>query len=339
MPMNAPVPADTKDRIVRGKRLPGRRPEAELAAYDLGTETLADAHAILDAIESGRLTKQYPAPLSATSTTVAGARKRPKGDEEAELFRAAKAGSIDARNRLITANMGLIHLVAKQFKRLGEARYEDLVAEGILGIARAIETFEPKRGHRFSTYAIHWIRAKVRRAFDKMLRDDEPAVPVTDKNQGDHYFIADDGRKIRRRAFAQSMDEVVHAVEGGDATFGDGLASEGESPEDAVLRNEVAVEVRRHVDEVVADEYARTDRTRADRARKIMFERMYVDDSSSGHPSGAHAVVTLQELGEATGLSREGIRLVESRLKRVLRRRLASYAPADATATVEATPR
>ncbi len=328
MSMNAPVPpesAKTVDRIARGKRLPGRRSKDELAAYDVGAEMLADAHAIMDAVASGRLTKQGPVDIRGKG--------RVKADEEARLIVQAKAGSIDARNRLITANMGLVHLIARPFLPLGE-NYHDLVSEGALGIARAIETFEPSRGYKFSTYAVHWIRARVRRAFDKMQHEDEPRVTITSRGEdGDHFITAEDGRKIRRRCFVQSTNEVLFDETGGSTTFGDGLASENESPEDAVIRAELEAEVRRHVDEVAVEQYdpyrkggelsSEHARLIGDRGRKIVAERLLVRDGSTPR--------TLQALGDDLGLSREAMRIAEEKMTRALRRRLAAYRPAAAT--------
>ena len=69
-------------------------------------------------------------------------------------------GSVLARDKLVMANLGLVHFVAKQMLRQ-HLRYEDLVHEGFLGLMRASKTFDPKRRLRFSTYGVFWIRAKI----------------------------------------------------------------------------------------------------------------------------------------------------------------------------------
>lgn len=70
-----------------------------------------------------------------------------------------------AAETMLLHNMGLIHSVAQ--RRVGQGlEYDDLVAHGIPGLVRAIELFDPTLGHKFSTYAMHWIRQSIGRAID-----------------------------------------------------------------------------------------------------------------------------------------------------------------------------
>lgn len=315
--MNAPVPPTT-DRLVRTKRPPGRKPDTEL-----GAETLADAHAVIDAVEAGRITKQH-------STNVVAKRRRLTAKEERALAIAARTGDIDARNSLIMANIGLVYLVARPHRGLGEATYNDLVQAGIFGVMRAIETFEPERGLKFSTYAVHWIRTKMQRARDEMLRHDEPVVPVFTRGEdGDHYITRNDGRKVRRRHFAQSIDAPLVGQGNGEPfsggeTFKDSLMGDEPSPEVLAIRHEVEVAVREAVDAVIVEQYAERKGISskhlieiAGRVRRIVNERMLCEGESK----------TLQQLGDDLGLSRETIRLCENRVRAMLRRRLAQFAP------------
>jgi RNA polymerase sigma factor (sigma-70 family) len=63
----------------------------------------------------------------------------------------------------------LVHKIARRYAWCG-ANYEDLVAEGFLGVAIAADRFDPERGFKFITYAHHWIRGKVQRAADKHIK-------------------------------------------------------------------------------------------------------------------------------------------------------------------------
>jgi RNA polymerase primary sigma factor len=83
--------------------------------------------------------------------------------EEAELARRARAGDEKAFRTLIENNLRLVISVAKRYQGMGLS-FEDLIQEGNLGLLKAAERFDPERGNRFSTYAIHWIRQGVQRA-------------------------------------------------------------------------------------------------------------------------------------------------------------------------------
>lgn len=81
---------------------------------------------------------------------------------DAELFRRAAIGDTVARNRLVEQNLGLVYRVARGYDRTGE-QFEDLVAEGALGLMHAIGRFDPGRGYAFSTYAMPWIHYRIDR--------------------------------------------------------------------------------------------------------------------------------------------------------------------------------
>ena len=66
---------------------------------------------------------------------------------------------------MLLHNMGLIHSVAQRLAGQG-LEYDDLVASGVPGLVRAIEKFDPHRGLKFSTYAMHWVRQSITRAID-----------------------------------------------------------------------------------------------------------------------------------------------------------------------------
>src|SRR5215213_2303678 len=83
--------------------------------------------------------------------------------EEISLSKRARAGDQRARNELVKRNLRLVVSVAKRYRGMG-LPFEDLIQEANLGLLRAVEKFDPDRGHRFSTYAVWWIRQAVGRA-------------------------------------------------------------------------------------------------------------------------------------------------------------------------------
>src|SRR5262249_14818433 len=83
--------------------------------------------------------------------------------EEVELAKRIEAGDEQAKERLIISNLRLVVSVARRYQRQGIPLL-DLIQEGTLGLIRASERFDWRRGHKFSTYAIWWIRQAVDRA-------------------------------------------------------------------------------------------------------------------------------------------------------------------------------
>lgn len=89
--------------------------------------------------------------------------------EEVDLSAQAQQGSLAARNRMIESNLRLVVSIAKRFQGRGIS-FEDLIAEGNVGLIRAVERFDPSVGVAFSTYATWWIRQSIFRAFEKLPR-------------------------------------------------------------------------------------------------------------------------------------------------------------------------
>jgi len=83
--------------------------------------------------------------------------------EEIALARRIQRGDLKAKERMIESNLGLVHAVARTFRASGVPS-ADLVQEGTIGLVRAVELFDHRRGHKFSTYAVWWIRRSMRDA-------------------------------------------------------------------------------------------------------------------------------------------------------------------------------
>src|SRR5262245_56841251 len=96
-------------------------------------------------------------------------------EEEGLLARSARPETSADLRRLVEGNLRFVVLVAARYRNRGLS-YEDLVAEGNIGMLEAAARFDPDRGTRFITYAVWWIRKSILAA----LREKAPLVPVTD---------------------------------------------------------------------------------------------------------------------------------------------------------------
>jgi RNA polymerase primary sigma factor len=91
-------------------------------------------------------------------------------DEERELAQRIERGDLAAKERMVTSNLRLVVSIARKYQNLGELSLLDLIQEGMLGLIRAAEKFDWRKGFRFSTYATLWIRQSIGRALDERGR-------------------------------------------------------------------------------------------------------------------------------------------------------------------------
>ena len=99
--------------------------------------------------------------------------------EEIELAKRIERGDQDAKNHMIEANLRLVVANAKRYRGLG-LPFLDLIQEGILGLIRAVEKFDYRRGFKFSTYATWWIRQAITRAIADQVRTIRIPVHMTE---------------------------------------------------------------------------------------------------------------------------------------------------------------
>jgi RNA polymerase primary sigma factor len=129
-------------------------------------------------------------------------------EEEVELAQRIEAGDREARERMINANLRLVISVARRYHGAGLTLL-DLIQEGILGLIRAVDKFEWRRGFKFSTYATWWVRQAIQRAIASMTREIRVPENVVDLER---RVLRTEGELSARLGRPPSEEEVAAAA-------------------------------------------------------------------------------------------------------------------------------
>ena len=183
-------------------------------------------------------------------------------DEEKELARRIERGDLEAKDRLVCSHLRLVVSIARRYQGLADLALLDVIQEGTLGLIRAAEKFDWRKGFRFATYAMLWIRQAIQRALDdrgrtirlpNRLAQQERRVAAIERSLAARLGhppsleeLAKKAGMSRReldelRAAPRSVTSLDQPVgEEGEAGLGDLLPSDDGAPE-----QEVEIDLRR----------------------------------------------------------------------------------------------
>ena len=258
-----------------------------------------------------------PAPVETTTDALqlflreAGRHRLLTAAQEVALAKRIERGDAEAKSQMIQSNLRLVVSIAKNYRNQG-LPFLDLIQEGTLGLIRAVEKFDWRRGFKFSTYATWWIRQAVARALADKGRTIRMPVHIVERmqkiNRAERSLWTQLGREptleeiadeasltpqqvVEVRAAARASTSLDAPVgDQDDAVLGDFVAGDEPLPEETV-----EVRMRRQALRSALDSLP-------EREREVVTLRYGIDGREPR---------TLEEIGRCLGLTRERVRQIE----------------------------
>jgi RNA polymerase primary sigma factor len=242
-------------------------------------------------------------------------------DEEKDLARRIQAGDQQALNKMVESNLRFVVAYAKRYRGLG-LHFLDLIHEGNLGLIEAAKRFDPERNVKFISYAVWWVRqaifhalsehARVFRLPQKMSSQVSRVENARDRLQAEHGRAPTSAELAQATELTEAEVDNLLRMSGDDRSLSEGVGEEGTLELGDTLEQDSVPGVEL---ELMKSRFAAHVQTMVDgldeKEREVLRLRFGLDGDEPR---------TLQEIGDALGLSRERIRQIESKAKEKLRR-------------------
>lgn len=286
----------------------------ELEAEGKSATELEKELELLSTMEEGAVTdpvRQYLRDIGKISLLTAA--------DEIALAKKAEKNVKSARDRLISANLRLVVSIAKKYVGRGMSLL-DLIEEGNIGLMRAVDKYDWRRGYKFSTYATWWIRQAITRAIADQARTIRIPVHMVETinrfNRTQRRLMQELGREPNPEEVAVVMGvdpskarEIVKVSQEPtsletpvgdeeDSHLGDFIADQGLQPDEQATRELLKI----HLDEVLD--------SLSPREKRVLQLRFGLEDGKQR---------TLEEVGREFGVTRERIRQIEAKAIRKLK--------------------
>jgi RNA polymerase primary sigma factor len=232
--------------------------------------------------------------------------------EEVELSKRIERGSFEAKQRMVESNLRLVVSIAKNYRNQG-LPFLDLIQEGTLGLVRAAEKFDYRRGFKFSTYATWWIRQAIARALADKARTIRIPVHIVEKlnriGRAERQLMAGLGR--------EPTAEEIAEVAGIEPDEVESIRRSAQAP--ISLEKPVGDEEQTEFGRLIADEHAESPYDRAVETLTTEALRQALENLSYRerrvielrYGLGDQNPRTLDEIGRTFNVTRERIRQIE----------------------------